>query len=172
MVINENILWLGNFNVLILVLQSFTVREFYLIPMVLSGLSNFHFSLVYVIHFFSSSVQINQQMRGIFFVSFVNSVKLKYEQMALVSILCKKKKLQRAVFSFATCYPSTLQRREDLHFEGRWYPRMDRTQGGFTVQQKGNAEGKGKVQKQMYYDDEFKICPKENACKYRAIAKY
>lgn len=90
MVINENILWLGSFNVLILVLYSFPVREFYLILMVLSSLSNFHFSLVYIIHFFLSSVQINQQMRGILFLSFVNSVKLKYEQMALVSILCKK----------------------------------------------------------------------------------
>ena len=43
---------------------------------------------------------------------------------------------------------------------------------GFTVQQKGNTEGKGKAEKQMYYDDEFKVCPKENACKYKAIAKY
>lgn len=89
MVINENILCLGNFNVLILVLWSFPVREFYLILMVLSSLSNFYFSLVYVIHFFLSSVQINQQMRGIPFLSFVNSVKLKYEQMALASILRK-----------------------------------------------------------------------------------
>ena len=77
MVINENILWLGNFNVLILVLQSFTVREFYLILMVLSGLSNFHFSLVYVIHFFLSSVQINQQMRGIFFCVFCKQCETK-----------------------------------------------------------------------------------------------
>lgn len=49
---------------------------------------------------------------------------------------------------------------------------MDRTQIRFIVQQKENTKGKGKAEKQMYYDDEFKIVPKENTCKYRAIAKY
>ena len=37
-------------------IYSFPVREFYLILKVLSSLSNFHFSLVYIIHFFLSSV--------------------------------------------------------------------------------------------------------------------
>ena len=68
MVINENILCLGYFNVLVLVLQSFTVREFYLILMVLSSLSNFHFYLVYVLHFFVLCLEKSADERDLFSV--------------------------------------------------------------------------------------------------------